>query len=82
MRGDVDKIKQVLPENCTVDEAVKFLLDTKLISHTGPRDAEIYMKWQENTKERGRFRGTIATSCQTGVSDRTVYRVIDRFERD
>lgn len=80
MREEVEKILRVLPEGCSVDEAVEFMLETKLMSHTAPRDAEIVYKLRENRKERGRWRGVIATSCQTGVSEMTVYRVSERFE--
>lgn len=79
MREDVKKIMRVLPENASVAEAVEFLLDRRLMSSTAPRDAEIVYKLRENRKESGRARGVIATSCQTGVSDRTIYRVIGKW---
>lgn len=80
MREDVKKIMQVLPENTSVAEAVEFLLDRRLMSSTAPRDAEIVYRLRQNRKESGKARGVIATSCQTNVSDRTIYRVIRRWE--
>lgn len=82
MEGNVEKILKVLPEGCSVEEAVAFMLETKLMSHTAPRDAEIVYRLRENRKEVGTWRAKIRTSCQVGVSDRTVYRVADRFEED
>jgi|OM-RGC.v1.033233041 hypothetical protein len=80
MREEVEKILKVLPENVDLAGAIDFMLDKKLISSTAPRDAEIIYRLRENIRDAGTWRGKIRTACQIGVSDRTVYRVADRFE--
>lgn len=80
MRDDVKKIMRVMPKDTSVEKAVEFLLDRRLMSSTAPRDAEIVYKLRENRKESGKARGVIATSCQTGVSDRTIYRIVRKWE--
>jgi len=79
MKKDIDNIMKIIPTG-SVEEAVQFMMDTKMISHTAARDAEIIYKLRENQKQVGTWRAKIRTSCQMGISDRTVYRVADRFE--
>lgn len=82
MREEVEKIKKVLPSDCSLDEAIGFMLDKKIISSTAPKDAEIFYTWQRHCRERGRGRAVIATSRELGVSDRSVYYVREKFEDD
>ena len=79
-REDVDKIMKVIPEGASVADAIQFLLDKKLMNHTAARDAEIVYRLRENMQDEGPWRAKIRTSCQMNISDRTVYRVADRFE--
>jgi len=78
---DVKKITRILPEGCDVEGAVRFLLDKRIISHTGPRHAEVYYRWKEEATKTGcPGRASIGIAYQSGISDRQVYRIRKRFD--
>ena len=76
---DVKRITRILPEGCDVEGAVRFLLDKQIISHTGPRHAEIYYRWKEEAKRGCPGRASIGVAYQVGISDRQVYRIRKKF---
>ena len=63
-------------------EVIKVLLDKDLISYTSLRNLEIYYEYKRNLNDCGgkKLTAVFDTAIKKNVSDRTVYRVREKFE--